>query len=254
MTPNNQLYIEWPELSTEPSRQEILENLNIAGDSPTITIFDDLGYLAIKVMEQIYSAKLQTNANASSPQDTQGFKKSAFFQSMKNDLGRTAYLTVDQYIKAIERLQGCYAIQAMDLSKLDMVLNLFDGITFDYDYNKLLGKKKGQFHTKSQTNLADDIPSQTKTALKNTSPTHSIQGWNEQFAHAFLPLYDVKQFCEYCFEPGKAKPNEESDLYRCESILYLIIACNIICHKQCRKLTNLRCFKTSEQEDTVPEV
>jgi hypothetical protein len=218
LTQNNQLYVEWPEASTEPSKQEIIENIIMAGDSPTIAIFDDLAYLAMQVLEQIYFGKVQiktTIALASLNQDNQGFKKSAFCQSMKNDLGGTAYLTVDQYIKAIDRLQGCYASQLMDLSKLDMVLNLFDEITFDYDYNKILGKKKH----KSQMNLTDDMSPQIKSILKNASPVRPIQGWNDQITHAFLPLADPKQFCEYCFKPGKAKPNEESDLYSCESII-----------------------------------
>ena len=64
-----------------------LEAIQAAMETPLSGLFDEIGCLVLKVMEDIYDGVYQEKGNENENSIFLGFKNSAAYQAMQNDLG-----------------------------------------------------------------------------------------------------------------------------------------------------------------------
>jgi hypothetical protein len=85
LTLGSPLYVEFPEYLADPSANDLLDRVNYMIDSPDITIFDDLAFLALLSMEHAYSGQFSPQVNEMD-RPFVNFRQSGFYQALHSDL------------------------------------------------------------------------------------------------------------------------------------------------------------------------
>ncbi|KAJ3252436.1 Rho guanine nucleotide exchange factor 26 [Boothiomyces macroporosus] len=246
--PSSPFFVIWPTDIVEPTINEVLDKLAANGEQPDITIFDDLGYLAMQSMERAYLGLFnpQTEKDDDKVYEYPKFKASAFHQILRNDLHGTSNLTSIQYTRAIERVTDMLTVLQVEVSKCEAIYGILEVIALDMD-NIVLRQpkplKKPPQPTKSTLNLADDSMAQsvvTRGTLRNAASAMWTAN-DPSSTHTFLPdTSEGSKYCEYCFQISEG--DDSSSIYRCET-------CGFYCHKSCRNQVRLTCIKTSNDGD-----
>ncbi|KAJ3273153.1 hypothetical protein HDV01_004793 [Terramyces sp. JEL0728] len=238
----------WPTDIVEPTINEVLDKMAANAEQPDITIFDDVGYLAMQSMERAYLGMFnpQTEKDDDKVYEYPKFKASAFHQILRNDLHGTSNLTSIQYTRAIERVTDMLTVLQVEVNKCEAIYGILEVIALDMDnivlrQPKLL--KKPPQATKSTLNLADDAMAQSvnnRGTLRNAAS--AIWTSNDPSStHTFLPdTSEALKYCEYCFQISEG--DDSCSIYRCET-------CGFYCHKACRNQVRLTCIKTSNDGD-----
>lgn len=234
---NSAYPFEWPADMTKPKISQVLEKIAANIEVAEITIFDDIGYLALLTLEKAFNGSFSASINYK--ENFPNFRGSPFYQAMRNDFRGTAHLSFFQYKRAEERvIEMCNTI-TMEMSTYENIVVLLEELGLDGEISRQGLKKKQHLHvSKSVINLSEDPTSPSGRPSK----VQQFEGTN----HAFLPCdHTVKAFCEYCFEAGGAEDT---------TVLYLCDTCQCICHRKCRDYFAILCVKTAaDTESSVAE-
>jgi hypothetical protein len=87
LTQGSPLFVDFPEYLVDPSASDLLERVNYMMDTPDITIFDDLAFLALLSMEHAYSGQFSPQMNEME-RPFVSFKQSGFYQALHSDLSK----------------------------------------------------------------------------------------------------------------------------------------------------------------------
>lgn len=248
LLPNSSYPFEWPVDMTDPKISQVLNKITCDLDTAEITIFDDIGFLALQTLEKSYNGTFTPTTAIDHGEGHAttylNFKSSPFYQAMRNDLRGTTQISAHQYKRVAERvIEMCNAIP-MEMSTYENILVLIEELGLGTDLNRYALKKKQDQQlsiSKSFTNLAED-PSTPGTMRTNRSIQNPYLP-DASANHAFLAVINqsTKAFCEYCFEVGGVE--EARPLYTCET-------CGSQCHKNCRDYLAIFCIKTAVDVDS----
>ncbi|KAJ3310864.1 Rho guanine nucleotide exchange factor 26 [Boothiomyces sp. JEL0838] len=217
--PSSPFFVIWPTDIVEPTINEVLDKMAANGEQPDITIFDDLGYLAMQSMERAYLGLFnpQTEKDDDKRIPSNLAKRSAY---KKINIDGTSNLTSIQYTRAIERVTDMLTVLQVEVSKCEAIYGILEVIALDMD-NIVLRQpkplKKPPQPTKSTLNLADDSMAQsvvTRGTLRNAASAMWTAN-DPSSTHTFLPdTSEGSKYCEYCFQISEG--DDSSSIYRCE--------------------------------------
>ncbi|KAJ1345087.1 hypothetical protein BSLG_000602 [Batrachochytrium salamandrivorans] len=255
--------VRWQNTMTDPSVEDVIQVITASLESPSATTFDDISYVAMQALENIYSDSyvpldydLDLLASSHSSRAVK-FKKSAFYQAMRNDLCGTLHLTTVQHARVVERLADLSNIQPLDPLIWDKIYTSLDSICLDSDSTvaksiqtakkntALLLTQNGFNRAWSVSSLReeDHLFSSTKIPRSGLQAVRTFD--SPEVSHTFLPSsVSDSILCEYCciklaFDKGTEDCNSA---YRCET-------CGYICHRNCRSQVHVTCMRTSAAVD-----
>ncbi|KAJ3124415.1 prolactin receptor [Nowakowskiella sp. JEL0407] len=258
--------VPFPANAEGKNARRIISDIKFGLENPDQTLFDDLAYLVINIMESIYHGTFiersggTSGSNGSLEQPPKrSFVKSAFYQAMYNDLRGTKHITTTQYNRAAERIMDMpsYIFETSDL--VDKILNALEAIGVDTEpwrpkttnLHRAVSSKRSK--AKSMSNL--DSNSDIKKSLQDLdkappslkdkdkewkrASTYNLNMSGGELPHAFVQFVNnQQQYCEYCFNDfiAEREGEEKNAPYQCES-------CGYVCHRNCRNMTRMKCVK-----------
>ncbi|KAJ3299582.1 Intersectin-2 [Borealophlyctis nickersoniae] len=276
LSKNATLPIRWypPSSARDLNVRRLLANVKTGLDNPDPALFDDLAFVALELMEDVFEGRVvEEEGVRESAESVAGevvkqqqlteegegetFVQSAVYQAMRNDLRGTRHLTTIQYARAAERATdmppGFYDSSDM-WEKLLTSLEAM-GIDCEGFRGNLAARAKSMSSLDSrkplnQSDVGEDGLANATTQppskdWKRVSSQNPLSFGSGDLSHTFVQYQGGdQQFCEYCFrklayDKGSEDPNAA---YRCES-------CGYMCHKNCRNGIHVTCSKTSASLD-----
>lgn len=223
LSPNSAYPVQWPTDIVNPTVEDVLDKLSASMDSPDLTTYDDIGYLALVSLERAYLGTF-VNSNATEQSESlqfHNFRTSPFAQAMINDLLGTTQVTSSQYKRGAERvIEMCNTI-TMDMGAYENIMVILEDLSLENDFIRQGQKKKQKqvANSMSNNNITFEETANSTGPLKSSRPQYATQS---TVNHAFLSskIQATGGFCEYCFELCGAE--EAKSLYSCESKYCLI--------------------------------
>ncbi|KAI9209472.1 uncharacterized protein BJ171DRAFT_418538 [Polychytrium aggregatum] len=249
----------------EPTFRKVLTTIKSNLDAVDITLYDELGYLTLQVLEDIYDGAFpcdDLNDQSDAPfKDAPAFERSAFYQAMCTDLCGTRHLTTAQYNRAGERIMDMPVNYFSDPEVVNRIIQMLESMEVDCHNFRNRGvhrtgsigkqsgsksKSPGQTSSKSTAIIEEETPPQSSYPSKTSSKRSSSLQKIMDTAHAFIQQSSHdKRFCEACFlrlsAPSEEQPQAPT-MYQCQS-------CGIICHKTCRNKIGMPCIKKVDVEE-----
>ncbi|EGF78547.1 hypothetical protein BATDEDRAFT_90488 [Batrachochytrium dendrobatidis JAM81] len=255
--------LRWTHFISGPPVEDVIQVITLALDSPSAAIFDDISYIAMQTLESIYSGTytpVDYDMEPMSSQDSNHcmkFRKSAFYQAMRNDLRGTIHLTTVQHARAVERLVDLSNTLPLDPIIWDKIYTSLEGVYLDHEspISKsiqtarknigLLIAQSGSNRAWSTSSLKEEESPFSSTKMLRSGAQNTRTFDSSEASHTFLPARaGDSTMCEYCglrltFDRGT---EDSGSAYRCET-------CGYICHKNCRSQVHVTCTRSSAAVD-----
>ncbi|KAI8917968.1 hypothetical protein BC831DRAFT_406839 [Entophlyctis helioformis] len=277
--------LRWPTDINDPTIEEIIDAITSCLESPDPTILDDISFVAMQTLESIYAGTYMPSDGendfhmSAEAYEIKRFRKSAFYQAMRNDLRGTLHVTTIQHTRAIERLADLASTVPADAVVWEKIFSTLEGIFPEADSVVSKSINLARKRTTSVQAQQAQVQVQAHAALGRTRSTSSLRGDNDDTpasqpatksrnisvqstvsrafdssapSHTFLPYtMNEHMFCEYCnLKLALDKGTDDAlSAHRCES-------CGYLCHRNCRNLIRVTCSKPSAAIDLEvgPEV
>ncbi|KAJ3145423.1 Intersectin 1 (SH3 domain protein) [Geranomyces michiganensis] len=257
----------------------IISTLKANIDTHDATLFDDLSYLVLNWLVDIFNGTFESRLDASeagktpkSPiEDTSTcFAASAMYQAMRNDLRGTRHLTTIQYNRVAERITDMPPVVYGGEEVWDKLMLSLECMGLDCEpfrargYGSALARRPSQKESRasSRTRSFSNLNETRKSSAGNDTPedpgTPNMKEWRKSsshqitasayakndLSHTFVQYMNADQaFCEYCFKLLRTGNEGPISTYRCES-------CGYMCHKHCRKEIHVSCIQPSTTLDS----
>ncbi|KAJ3043426.1 hypothetical protein HDV00_005124 [Rhizophlyctis rosea] len=276
-----------------------LRNLNVArllgrlkqaldggGGASDASVFDDLAFLALNVLEDLYEGREgEASPSGTSPggddaeragqgsvdesgvisgavgQDNgeaNGFVGSAFWQAMRNDLRGTRHLTTIQYNRAAERITDLPPHLYCGPDMWEKLMTSLEAMGVDCESFRVRGAGAGMLYRKgSQRGHALGSRAKSLSSLDGKKPLNASEVSDDGLAAGAGPAAPPKEWKRLQTYVG-------GDQAFCEycfrhlvydkggedaGAAYRCEACGLMCHKNCRNSTHVTCVKPSATLD-----
>ncbi|KAL2920040.1 hypothetical protein HK105_200106 [Polyrhizophydium stewartii] len=232
--------LRWPSGITDPTIDEVIQLLIGTLETPEPSMYDDISYITMQTLESIYAGTYVAHDGDPEPMQTQEggemkkFRRSSFYQAMRNDLRGTMHLTTVQHARVVERLADMSNVLHLDAALWDKVYVSLEGLCFDAESPvsksiQLARKRTMQnvsqsssfSRARSVSSLREDEPFSPTKTMRPAASNVARAFESSEANHTFLP-YTVgdNSFCEFCFlRLGVDRSAEDPQAaYRCETV------------------------------------
>ncbi|KAJ3174605.1 hypothetical protein HDU87_007088 [Geranomyces variabilis] len=263
----------------------IIATLKANIDTHDATLFDDLSYLVLNWLVDIFNGTFESRLDAcevsaskmmtapKSPVEdasssSMSFAASAMYQAMRNDLRGTRHLTTIQYNRVAERITDMPPVVYGGEEVWDKLMVSLECMGLDCEpfrargYGSALVRRPSQkesrasSRTRSFSNLNETRKSSTGAETPEDPGTPNMKEWRKSSSHQMNPY--VKNDLSHTFV--QYMNADQAFCEYCFKLLrtgnegpistYRCESCGYMCHKHCRKEIHVSCIQPSTTLDS----